>query len=148
MLKTIHASTTVEAPKEKVWDVLTGDESYRIWSSTFSEGSYVQTDWTVGSKIFFKDEDGSGLVGRIIEYVPLKTISIEYDGEIIDGKEEYGSDDAKAIKGAHEVYQLDEKDGVTRLTVECDMTEEYFDMMSQLWDKALEKIKQLSEGAV
>lgn len=37
-------STTIDTPKEKVWDELWEDSSYRKWTSIFCEGSYAETD--------------------------------------------------------------------------------------------------------
>ena len=41
----------INAPREKVWDVLWQDDSYRKWTSVFSEGSHAETDWKKGSKV-------------------------------------------------------------------------------------------------
>jgi hypothetical protein len=61
------------------------------------------------------------------------------------GIEDYESSQATAVKGGRETYILTERNGITNLSIESDMGEEYFDMMSALWDKALEKIKKLAE---
>ena len=36
---------TIDAPREKVWDVLWSDDTYREWTSVFSPGSRAETDW-------------------------------------------------------------------------------------------------------
>src|SRR5688572_17172115 len=46
-------STTINAPKEKIWKTMLDDASYRQWTSAFHEGSYAVTDWKVGSKALF-----------------------------------------------------------------------------------------------
>ena len=33
----------IAAPREKVWKILWGDETYPAWTSVFSEGSKVET---------------------------------------------------------------------------------------------------------
>jgi len=38
-MKKIQFSTEINAPKEKVWNVLWDDATYRKWVSVFSEGS-------------------------------------------------------------------------------------------------------------
>ena len=35
----------INASREKVWDVLFGKETYPQWTTVFSEGSMVETDW-------------------------------------------------------------------------------------------------------
>ncbi|MEI9912589.1 MAG: hypothetical protein WDO71_24880 [Bacteroidota bacterium] len=53
-MQRINFSISINAPKEKVWQVLWNDSSYRQWTSAFSEGSYVVTDnWKEGTKILF-----------------------------------------------------------------------------------------------
>ena len=42
-------------------------------------------------------------------------------------------------------YRLSGENGKTLLSIESDMMEEYFDMMSEAWDRALEKIKAMAE---
>jgi uncharacterized protein YndB with AHSA1/START domain len=141
----IKKSIEVNAPKEKVWEVLLNDKFTRIWYAEFMEGSKAETDWKVGSKAKFTDGKGEGIVGTVIENIPNKIISVEYQGIVAGGIEDYHSEIAQAVKGSRETYQLTEKDGVTHILVEVDMGEAYYEMMSVAWDKALEKIKTLAE---
>jgi len=93
----------------------------------------------------FKDNSESGLVGKVIANKPYEVISVEYQGIIVAGIEDYKSEGAKNVKGGLETYRLTEKDGVTHVSIECDMSEEYFESMSAAWERALNKIKKLSE---
>lgn len=142
--ETIKKSITINAPKEKVWEVLINDEFTRIWYASFSEGTHAETDWQIGSKAVFTDNSKCGIVGRIIENKPNELISIEYMGVVMDGVEDYDSETANEVKGGVETYHLLENDGNTHLAISCDMGEKYFDTMSLEWDKALQKIKELS----
>ncbi|MES2731590.1 MAG: SRPBCC domain-containing protein [Bacteroidota bacterium] len=146
MEKTIKKSISISAPKEKVWDILTNDKFTRIWYAEFSAGSHAETDWKVGSKAVFIDTNKSGMVGKVIASKPGEVLSVEYEGLINAGIEDYESEDAKQVKGGRETYLLSEKDGITNLSIESGMTEQYFESMSLAWDKALQKIKDLSEG--
>lgn len=144
-MKTIKKSIDVNASKEKVWEVLTADNYTRIWYAEFHEGSHATTDWKQGSKASFTDNDGNGIIGVIAVSEPYKEIVIEYSGMIMNGKEDFESDFAKAIKGGRETYILTEKGGVTTLDTEAPMSDEMYDEMSGLWDKALAKFKKLAE---
>jgi hypothetical protein len=146
MNKTIKKSIAVNAPKQKVWEVLLNDETTRIWYAEFSAGSHAETDWKIGSKALFTDNSGDGLLGKIVENKNAEILSIEYLGAVVKGQEDYDSDMAKAVKGGMEIYKLTEINGVTELTISCDMDENWFDTMSLAWDRALQKIKALSEG--
>jgi len=143
--QTIKKSIDISAPKEKVWDVMLSDKFTRIWYAEFSEGSHAETDWKIGSNALFKDISESGLVGKVIVNKPYEVISVEYKGIVLAGIEDYKSEGANNVKRGLETYRLKEKEGVTHLSIECDMSEEYFDSMSSDWEKALKKVKELSE---
>ena len=145
-LKTINKTINVYAPKEKVWEVLINDEYNVQWYAVFSEGTHADTDWEVGSKAIFTDGNGNGIVGKIILNDPFEALAIEYEGVIRSEGEDYESHLEKDIKGSLEVYKLTVADGVTQLDIACDMGEEYYFQMSEEWDKALHKIKQIAEG--
>jgi uncharacterized protein YndB with AHSA1/START domain len=144
-IQTIMKSVEIKAPKEKVFNVLVDDSMSRIWYAEFMEGTHAVTDWKEGSPVSFIDGTNNGIIGRVIANKPGELLSVEYDGFIKDGAEDYESEGAKATKGSRETYHLSEKNGVTTLDIESDMGSEYFEMMSKSWDKALEKIKALAE---
>lgn len=146
MSKKIKKSIDINASKERVWDVLLNNKFTQIWHAEFSEGSHAETDWKVGSKASFTDKSKGGLVGKVITHEPNEVIAVEYQGVVVNGVEDYSSNDARNVQGGLEKYQLSEKKGVTHLSIACDMGEVFFESMSLAWDKALQKIKQLSES--
>jgi hypothetical protein len=147
MKKTIIKSINVDAPKMIVWDVLTNDSFTRIWYAAFSDGSHAITDnWQEGSTVLFVDDTQSGLIAKVVQNKRGEVLSVEHVGQVVDGKEDYESPVAQALKGGLETYRLKEVDGQTKLTIECDMDQTMFESMSALWDKALEKLQSLAEG--
>jgi hypothetical protein len=144
----IKKTIEINAPSQDVWEVLLNDKFTRIWYGEFSEGAQAQTNWEAGSKVVFTDNSGGGMVGKVRVNKPRQELSIEYEGLVIGGKEDYESEDARQVKGGRENYFLAEKDGRTHLSIESDMSPEYFDSMSLAWDKALEKIRELAENLV
>jgi uncharacterized protein YndB with AHSA1/START domain len=144
--KVIKKSIEINAPKEEVWKTLILDERNAIWYAAFSEGTHAETDWQVGSKVVFKDASQSGIIGVITENKPNEMLSIEYNGVVVEGKEDFESELAQAMNGFKELYWLKEENGVTKLDVQSDMGAEYYQMMSEQWDKAMLQIKSLSEG--
>lgn len=143
--QTIEKTIKINAPKEKVYDMIVRNDLNQIWFAEFCEGSTAQTDWQEGSKAIFTDANGDGIVGRIIENRPYETISILYSGHMKKGVEDYDSPEAKTSNGAREIYKISETDGVTELQIRCDTTEQYYQMMLDMWDKALEKLKETAE---
>ena len=145
-IKRIKKSIRINAPKEKVWDVLFTDHYTRIWYAAFGEGSHADTDWKVGSKAICSDGSHSGLIAEVVVNHPNEKLSVEYTGVLNDKAEDYDSDLAKQIKGGRETYHISETEGVTYLEIESDMGVDYFDEMSKAWESALEKVRSLSES--
>lgn len=135
----------IDAPREKVWDVIIGKETYPQWTAPFSEGSNVETDWKKGSKAIFGDGKGSGMVSEIADNKPNEFLSIRHLGMIKDGVEDLDSEDVKKWSGAMENYTLKNVNGKTEWTVEMDMGEEWADYMNETWPVALQKAKELAE---
>ena len=143
--KTFKTHVHIHAPASKVWEVLFSKDVFKIWASEFSKGSEVETDWKQGSKVVFKDASNSGLVGEIIENIPNESMVIEFNAELVDGKEVKDSESAKNFIGAREGYFIAEHGGMTHLDVVSEIPESMFDEMSNSWEKALEKIIALAE---
>lgn len=134
----------ISAPKEKVWAVLLEDSYNRDWYSLFSEGTYAQTDWIEGHKVAFLNKANNGIVGTVVTKRPYEELAIEYDGIVVDGKEDHDSAMAKAMKGAEERYVLSGENGNTVLAISCDMDEAHYESMSRAWESALQRISELS----
>lgn len=144
--KQIKKSINVNAPREKVWEVLLNEKYTKQWYTAFSESTQAQTDWRAGSKAVFVDDNKNGIFGKIIVNKPNEEVAIEYEGIIANGKEDYDSEMARSFKGAIERYKLAGRNGSTNLDIELDMGEPYYDSMSEAWDKALQHIRKLAEG--
>ncbi len=142
----IHFSVTINASGEKVWRVLLDDETYRIWTSEFAEGSYVVTDWKEGSKALFLTPDGNGMVSRIAEHVPSRFLSIEHLGIVKEGVEDTESDEVKQWAGARENYLLREGNGVSELSIDVEVNNDEKQTFEEIWPKALARVKELAEG--
>lgn len=144
-MEKVSFTTIINAPREKVWSVLWTDESYRAWTSVFSEGSQVETDWKKGSKVLFTDGKGSGMVSRIDDLVPNEFMSFQHLGEVKDGVEDTTSERVQQWAGGRENYTLNAVDDNTELIVELDLLDEFKDYFMGTFPKALAKVKELSE---
>lgn len=145
-MKTLKFSVYISAPRQVVWNVLWGSETYRAWSSVFSEGSYVVTDWKEGSKIQFLSPEGSGLNSIIARKIPDEFMSFQHIGIIEAGIENNSSEKSKEWLGAFENYTLADQEGTTELKVEADVPEPYVDHFEKLFPNALRKVKELAEN--
>ncbi len=149
-MKKLSLSILIDAPKQKVWNTMLEDKTYRIWTEEFSPGSHYVGNWNQGSKILFlgPTTDGklAGMVSRIKENKLYKYISIEHLGEVYDGVEDTTSDRVKIWAGALENYTFIDKNGKTELVVDLDINEEYKEMFEGMWPKALKTLKELCEN--
>ena len=143
--RTITKSIDIEAPPERVWDVLLDDATYRQWTAEFMAGSYAETDWQEGSTVRFLDPSGSGLLAHIAASRHPELVDIEYDGLVADGKDDTESDHAREYRGSRETYRLTRTPSGTHLDISADMAEQYYDDMVAAWDRALAKAKALAE---
>lgn len=148
----MHFSIQINAPRERVWDVMLGDATYRIWTNEFNpSGSHYEGDWSKGSKMFFlgPDPQGSsigGMVSTIEENKPYEYISIKHLGMINNGVEDTTSDVVKDWVGAMENYTFREYDGGTELLIDTDVTEKEEANLGQSWLRALQRLKELCEN--
>jgi hypothetical protein len=148
-MQKLKFSIEINATKEKVWNTMLEDKTYRIWTEAFSKGSHFIGDWSKGSKILFlgPNENGEmgGMVSRIKENKLYKYISIEHLGVVENGKEDTTSDAVKQWAGSLENYTFKNKDGKTELLVDMDINDEYKEMFEGMWPAALKKLKELAE---
>jgi uncharacterized protein YndB with AHSA1/START domain len=140
----------INAPREKVWDVLFGEKTYPIWTTAFSEGSHVETDWKKGSKAVFLDSKERGMVSKIVDNVPNEYMSVEHLGMIMNGLEDYESEAVKSWAGTKENYTLTDLGGKTNLHIFMEMDESeknkpMLDMFANMWPNALAIVKELAE---
>jgi uncharacterized protein YndB with AHSA1/START domain len=139
----LRFSIDIEAPRERVWKVLWDDETFRDWTSVFSEfqekASYIKSEWReVGRFEFF--QSGAGSYGVIEKLVPNELVSFRHLGEIREGK------DVPSDQGSlRETYTLVDRDGFTTLSIEHDVPEELKGMFEEMSPKTLERVKALSE---
>lgn len=144
-MQKLTSSVIINAPKEKIWQKMLEDSTYREWTSAFAEGSYAVTDWKEGSKALFLGPTGEGMVSQIATHRPNEFLSIKHLGVVKDGVEDTTSDSVKGWAGAFENYSLKEANGVSTLTIEMDTTDDHKGYFEEAWPKALSKLKEISE---
>lgn len=148
-MQKLNFSIVINSSKEKVWDTMLEDKTYRIWTEAFSPGSHYVGNWDKGSKILFlgPNEKGimGGMVSRIKENKLYEYISIEHLGVVENGKEDTTSEAVKQWAGSLENYTFKDLNGKTELLVDMDINDEYKEMFEGMWPAALKKLKELTE---
>lgn len=140
---------SIEAPAEKVVEIMLGKETFKLWTVEFEPTSDFEGGWNKGDKIYFtaigRDGKKGGMVSRIAEHVPNKFVSIEHYGILDNGIEITEGEQVEKWAGGHENYTYDELNGITTVTVDIDVTDEHLSYFNQTYPKALEKLKELCE---
>ncbi len=145
-MKKLQLTKEIHANREKVWNVLWDDASYRAWTSVFSEGSYAKTDWKEGGKVLFLSADGGGMYSQIEKKNENEFMSFKHLGVVKNGVEQPLDDETRKWSGAMENYRLKQNGDNTTLTVEMDITEEFEEYFKEKFPKALDKVKELAES--
>lgn len=139
-IQNVDQTIQINATAEKVWQVLWDKEHYKKWAAAFMSGSHYTGDLTQGGRIKFLDPENNGMESNVESLTENREITFHHLHELEAGKE------GRSLGNMHEKYALDEQDGVTTLSINSDMPEEYFSEMDAATKKALQIIKELAEA--
>ena len=147
----LHFEIMIEAPADKVYQVMIDAKRYIEWTSVFNPKSHFKGSWDKGKKIIFLGEDPNtgdtgGMVSQIKENIPGRYISIEYKGFVRDGIEITTGPEAKKWAGKMENYTFTEKNGRTILEIDIDSDREWGKYLQSTWPKALQVLKHMCEA--
>lgn len=145
-METLDFKIKIKAPREKVWDVLWEDETYRKWTAAFCEGTYVETNWEEGGKIHFLNPNGEGMNSIIESKIPNEYMAFKHISGLKDFKEMPIDAETAQWTGSMETYRLTQEDGFTVLEAKVDTLEKYSDYFKTTFPSGLEVVKQLSEA--
>lgn len=146
MKTTLHFESLIDAPKKMVWDTMLNSPTYEAWTSGFCEGSHFEGAWDQGAEIRFLDPNNNGMVSVIEKNVQHEFISIKHIGVVHEGAADFDSEEARAWAPAYENYRFFDVGGKTKVEIDMDITAEYEQMMSDMWPRALQKLKELCES--
>ncbi len=145
-MSSMHFFITIQAPREKVWNTMLEQETYRNWTAEFTEGSYFDGSWEQRKKFLFLDPAGSGMPSVISEDKPRLFVSIKHLGVVKAGIEDTESPEIKSWSSVYENCTFDERDGITELKVDLSaIPAEFEQYMTDTWPKALARLKSLCE---
>lgn len=142
----------IKASAQKVYETMLGlknKSTYEYWTAAFNPTSTYEGSWNKGSKIRFVgvDENGKkgGMASEIEEHLSAKFVSIRHYG-FLDGDIEITSgEQVEKWAGGHENYSFQENDGITMVTIDMDTIDEYLEYFNDIYPKALDKLKEISE---
>lgn len=152
-MKRTQYKIDIKALAATVYKTMLGLEdksTYEAWTAEFNPSSTYEGSWDKGSKILFVGvgEDGQrgGMIAEMAENIPNQFVSIRHVGIVKGNTEITTGEEVEAWAGGLENYSFEEHDGITTVTVEIDMVEEYADYFDQMYPKALKKLKSTIEN--
>jgi hypothetical protein len=151
-MKRVKFNISIHAPAKKVYDVMLGISNistYEQWTALFNPTSTYDGSWNKGSKMLFIgfDEKGEkgGMVSEITDNIPNRFISIRHYGLLQANVEITEGPEVEKWANGFENYTFEENHGMTELTVDLDITEDFEDFMNKTYPKALDKLKEICE---
>jgi uncharacterized protein YndB with AHSA1/START domain len=152
-MQTLNFQVEIHAPVHVVWTSMLDDEPYRQWTGTSFPGSYYEGSWELGDTIRFMgpspDDDSvlGGLVATVIENRPDELVTVEYLGQVVDGRDDTVSEGAAMFAGTRESYRFSESGGVTTVDVQLDSDPGLAAMFADTWPDSLTALKRIAEAA-
>lgn len=148
-METLSYEIIIDAPKQKVWDILWNEETYGEWTQFFNPGSRMKSDWKVGGKTYFVNAEGAGMVSTIDTLEKPDQIIFKHLG-IVDkeGHEDTESMEVKQWSGCFEKYILIDFDGKTKLHTEVQTEKAWEENINTGFTKGLEVVKNLAENTL
>ena len=133
----------IHATKEKVWDALWQDETFREWAGIIDPGTHMIGEMKDGNEIQYISGNGYGVTSLVEKLVPNEFLLLRHQADTQDSGE---SEREKQWTGGKESYSLSEKDAVTTLTAAFDVPPELEEYFTINYPKALGRVKELAEG--
>ena len=142
-MKEMRFSIEINATKERVWDTLWQDETFREWASIIDPETYMVGDLKEGYEVqFISSSSGYGVTSLVEKLVAGEFLLLKHRA---DTQENGKLEREKEWTGGEESYSLAEKDGTTTLTVAFDVPPELEEEFKVNYPKALEQAKALAE---
>lgn len=144
-MKEVQFAVEISATKERVWDVLWQDDTFREWASIIDPETYMVGELREGNEVqFISAHGGYGVTSLIEALIPHEFLLLRHQADTQDAG---ARERAKEWTGGAERYALRERDDVTTLTVTFDVPTEMEAMFNVSYPKALQRVKTLAEDS-
>jgi uncharacterized protein YndB with AHSA1/START domain len=141
-MKQMQFRFEINASKERVWDTLWQDATFRDWAGLIDPGTHMVGDLKEGNEVQYISGNGYGVTSLVEKLTPGEFLLLRHSADTQDsGKRER----TQEWTGGEESYSLAEKDGTTTLTAAFDVPPEQEEYFKVNYPKALERVKVLAE---
>lgn len=139
----LQFTTKIKATKQKVWETLWNDKTFRDWASIIDEGTYMEGEIIEGQTVrFISSVSGYGVTSLVEKLVSYEFVLLKH---MADTKDNGKNTREKEWTGGTESYSLIEQDGFTTLTIKTEVPKELEKIFLESMPKALEMIRELGE---
>ena len=147
----VEQSIEIEASPSRVWDVLTRPEFTQKWAGEFGASGPIDSTWTLGSVVNWKNAKGEVYVhGNVTAVSPIKLLRFTVcDAHNPDRRPMSGLAEDEITQS----YSLQGDRARTVLAIahgdfgKLADGEKLYPLVVQLWDRLLPKLKELAERA-
>lgn len=143
-MKKLQFSIEINSSKEKVWNTLWQDKTFREWAGIIDPGTYIVGELKEGNEVQFISAEGYGVTSFVEKLITNEYLLLKH---LADTKESGREEREKEWTGGEESYRLVNNGTTTTLTVEFNVPLELEEYFKVNYPKALEKIKELAEEA-
>ncbi len=145
-METRSYEKVINAPRQMVWDILWGSETYQQWTQFFEGRCVLKSDWKVGGKTCFLNARGEGLVSTIDSLEQPDHVIFKHLGTVDrEGHEDTRSREVMQWSGFFERYLLIDFEGRTKLHIEIQADKNLRDHLDKGFTQGLEIIAQMAE---
>lgn len=144
-MKELQFSIEINASKERVWDTLWQDETFRAWAGIIDPGTHMVGDLKEGQDVQFISGNGYGVTSFVEKLIANEFLLLKHRA---DTQENGEREREKEWTGGEERYALAEKDGTTTLTAVFGVPPEMEAYFNDHYPKALEQVKILAEKSM
>ncbi len=130
--KSVSSKVEINAPASIVWHIITSPEYAKVLGEVFDKNAYVESDWELGSEVFFKYKgkpEKPVNTGKITKLVKEKSIRVDYRFFLF-------------WKYA-EIYTITVKDVSTVLQIDAGPYSSDFEEQKIVWRNWLDKVKEI-----
>ncbi len=136
-------SIEIKALRERVWNTLWEDKTFRDWANIIDEGTYMVGEIKEGNEVqFISSVSGYGVTSLVEKLALNEFVSFK---QMADTKDSGEREREKEWTGGTESYSLAENNGVTTLTVDIDVPPGQEETFKIRFPKALDRVKILVE---
>lgn len=142
-MKEMQFTVEIKAPKERVWQTLWQDQSFREWAGIIDPGTYMKGELKESGTVeFISAENGYGVTSLVDKLAENELLVLRHSA---DTQENGQKERKEQWTGGKETYSLVEKNDGTTLTATFDVPLELEDHFKDTYPKAFNKIKNLAE---